>query len=251
MRAILLFELRRMLRGRTALALAFALGTLLAMCAILSAPYAAQSGLALPGAVALVYHSVLSQFGLIVLGTIYCYAFARDFDGTWRFYAQAGVSPRHAILARLALLSLFSVIAAAAMYLLLSLAFGSAGNASAFAVVSVALSALFCCALSCSVSLVARSPLVATLAVLALFIASSFLNMNLGGVFFRADLNGVSAATMSAQVGTGDATTVPWIDVARWGVPASLGLSTAWLAAAGLLLAASLSHLARRDAAWR
>lgn len=145
MRAILLFELRRMLRGRTALALAFALGTLLAMCAILSAPYAAQSGLALPGAVALVYHSVLSQFGLIVLGTIYCYAFARDFDGTWRFYAQAGVSPRHAILARLALLSLFSVIAAAAMYLLLSLAFGSAGNASAFAVASVALSALFCC----------------------------------------------------------------------------------------------------------
>lgn len=250
MRAILLFELRRMLRGRTALALAFALGTLLAMCAILSAPYAAQSGLALPGAVALVYHSVLSQFGLIVLGTIYCYAFARDFDGTWRFYAQAGVSP-HAILARRALLSLFSVIAAAAMYLLLSLAFGSAGNASAFAVASVALSALFCCALSCSVSLVARSPLVATLAVLALFIASSFLNMNLGGIFFQADLNGVSAATMSALVGTGDAATVPWIDVARWGVPASLGLSTAWLAAAGLLLAASLSRLARRDAAWR
>lgn len=167
MRAILLFELRRMLRGRTALALVLALGTLLAMCAMLSAPYAAQGGLALPGAVALVYHSVLSQFGFIVLGTIYCYAFARDFDGTWRFYAQAGVSPRHAVLARLALLSLFSVIAAAAMYLLLSLAFGSAGNASAFAVASVALSVLFCCALSCSVSLVARSPLVATLAVLA------------------------------------------------------------------------------------
>lgn len=251
MRAILLFELRRMLRGRTALALVLALGVLLAMCAMLSAPYAAQGGLALPGAVALVYHSVLSQFGFIVLGTIYCYAFARDFDGTWRFYDQAGVSPRHAVLARLALLSLFSVIAAAAMYLLLSLAFGSAGNASAFAVASVALSVLFCCALSCSVSLVARSPLVATLAVLALFIASSFLNMNLGGVFFQADLNGVSAATMSALVGTGDAATVPWIDVARWGVPASLGLSTAWLAAAGLLLAASLSHLARRDAAWR
>lgn len=56
---------------------------------------------------------------------------------------------------------------------------------------------------------------------------------------------------MSALVGTGDAATVPWIDVARWGVPASLGLSTAWLAAAGFLLAASLSHLARRDAAWR
>lgn len=117
MRAILLFELRRMLRGRTALALALALGTLLAMCAMLSAPYATQSGLALPGAAALVYHSVLSQFGFIVLGTIYCYAFARDFDGTWRFYAQAGVAPRRAVLARLALLSLFSVIAAAAMYL--------------------------------------------------------------------------------------------------------------------------------------
>lgn len=158
MRVILLFELRRMLRGRTALALALALGTLLAMCAMLCAPYAAQSGLALPGAMALVYHSVLSQFGFIVLGTIYCYAFARDFDGTWRFYAQAGVSPRHAVLARLALLSLFSAIAAAAMYPLLSLAFGSAGNASAFAVVSVALSVLFCCALSCSASLVARSP---------------------------------------------------------------------------------------------
>ena len=98
-----------------------------------------------------------------------------------RLRRDAGVSPRHAVLARLALLSLFSVIAAAAMYLLLSLAFGSAGNASAFAVASVALSVLFCCALSCSVSLVARSPLVATLAVLALFIASSFLNMNLGG----------------------------------------------------------------------
>ena len=93
MRAILLFELRRMLRGRTALALALALGTLLAVCAMLCAPYAAQSGLALPGAMALVYHSVLSQFGFIVLGTIYCFAFARDFDGTWRFYAQAGVSP--------------------------------------------------------------------------------------------------------------------------------------------------------------
>lgn len=137
------------------------------------------------------------------------------------------------------------------MYLLLFLAFGSAGNASAFAVASVALSVLFCCALSCSPSLVARSPLVATFAVLALFIASSFLNMNLRGVFFQADLNGVSAATMSALVGTGDAATVPWIDVARWGVPASFGLSTAWLAAAGLLLAASRSHLARRDAAWR
>lgn len=87
MRAILMFELRRILRGSTALALALALGTLLAMCAMLSVPYAAQSGLALPGAAALVYHSVLSQFGFIVLGTIYCYAFARDFDGTWRFYA--------------------------------------------------------------------------------------------------------------------------------------------------------------------
>ena len=251
MRSILLFELRRMSRGRTALALALALGTLLAMCAMLSAPYAAHSGLALSGAAALVYHSVLSQFGFIVLGAIYCYAFARDFDGTWRFYAQTGVSPRRAVLARLALLSLFSVFAAAAMYLPLSLAFGPAGHASAFAVASVALSVLFCCVLSCSVSLVARSPLVATLAVLALLVASSFLNMNLGGVFFQADLNGVSAATMSALVGTGDAATVPWLDVARWGVPASLGLSAAWLAAAGLLLAASLSHLARRDATWR
>lgn len=251
MRAILLFELRRMLRGRTALALALALGTLLAMCAMLSALYAAQSGLALPGAVALVYHSVLSQFGFIVFGTIYCYAFARDFDGTWRFYAQAGAPPRHAVLARLALLLLFSVISAAAMYLLLSLAFGSAGHASTFAVASVALSELFCCALSCSVSLVARSPLVATLAVLALFIVSRFLNMKLGGVFSQADLNGVSAATMSALVGTGGATTVQRIDVARWGVLASLSLSAAWLAAAGLLLAASLSHLACRDAAWR
>lgn len=157
MRAILLFELRRMLRGRTALALALALGTLLAMCAMLSAPYAAQSGLALPGAAALVYHSVLSQFGFIVLGTIYCYAFARDFDGTWRFYAQAGVAPRRAVLARLALLSLFSVIAAAAMYLLLSLAFGPAGNASAFAVASVALSVLFCCAVFSQVSLAEKS----------------------------------------------------------------------------------------------
>ena len=251
MRTILLFELRRMLRGRTSLALALAFGTLLAMCAMLSAPYAEQSGLALPGAAALVYHSVLSQFGFIVLGTIYCYAFGRDFDGTWRFYAQAGVAPRRAVLARLALLSLFSVIAAAAMYPLLSLAFGSAGRASAFAVASVALSVLFCCALSCSVSLVARSPLVATLAVLALLVASSFLNMNLGGVFFQADLNGASAATISFLVGTGGAAAVPWLDVARWGVPASLGLSAAWLVAAGLLLAASLSHLARRDAAWR
>lgn len=216
-----------------------------------SVPYAAQSGLALPGAAALVYHSVLSQFGFIVLGTIYCYAFARDFDGTWRFYAQAGVSPRYVALVRLALLSLFSVIAATAMHLPLSLAFGSAGRASAFAVASVAFSVLSCCALSCSISLVARSSLVATLAILALLVVSSFPNMNLGGVFFQADLNGASAAAMSFLVGTGGATAVPWLDVARWGVSASLGLSAAWLAAAGLSRATSLSRLARHNAAWR
>lgn len=122
---------------------------------------------------ALVYHSVLSQFGFIVLGTIYCYAFARNFDGTWQFYAQAGVSPRHAVLEQIALLLRFSVIAAAVMHLLLSLAFGSAGHASAFAVASVTFSVLFRCALSYSVSLVARNPLVATLAVLAVFFAST------------------------------------------------------------------------------
>lgn len=75
--------------------------------------------------------------------------------------------------------------------------------------------------------------------------------MKLGGVFSQADLNGVSAATMSALVGTGGVATAPRIDVARWGVLASLSLSAAWLAAAGFLLAASLSHLACRDAARR
>lgn len=123
---LLRFEMARIVRGRLLLALVAIFLMFAGVTFLLAPTLGGTYGLGRDTALVMMAYNSFFQFSMIVLGSVYAYAFSRDFqNGTYDFYPQLGISPARALMARFVSLLAISWAGTLLVYAAVAVAAGS------------------------------------------------------------------------------------------------------------------------------
>ena len=251
---LLRFEMARIVRGRLLLALVAIFLMFAGVTFLLAPTLGGTYGLGRDTALVMMAYNSFSQFSMIVLGSVYAYAFsglperylrllpaARDIprpsaDGPLRFAPRDLMGrdpPRLRCGRRRRRLR---------------------HPAAAFAVVSSLLAVAFVLAFSCMAAVWLRNPMLSVLVIFVSFVVGSLINYGCYGLAFQTDSNSFSTFVMGYLLGRGDLYThiasLP-LDFSRYGVAIALSLSILWLAIATAGAALGVRRLAKSNGHWR
>ncbi|MBE6468714.1 MAG: hypothetical protein E7001_01810 [Coriobacteriaceae bacterium] len=255
MNRLLRFEFSRAKRGNLLFAL-LAIFTLFVGTTFFFAPSLMQAYRLEQGDAAIIsVFNSFAQFSVISLGSVYSYAFSRDFqNGSYDFYPQIGVSPVRAMISRATVLLICSWVGVLVVFAVVIIANDSSNiHANVYAVSYSLLAVAFVLALSCAVSVFLRNPMFSVLALFILFVIGSSINYNFYGLTFQTDTSSFSTFMMGYLLGyDGISPQIASLslDFSLHGPFIALSLSLIWLLIAVGTAALGVRRLAKNNRYW-
>lgn len=256
MKRLFSFELARVVRGRLLLALGIVflllIGTSIFFAPTIEGLYHYGYG----DATIMALFNSFAQFSMISLGSIYVYAFSRDFqNGGYDFYPQIGIAPARALLARALVLLALSWLGVALVFVaVILLGGGSDFPIVAFAAASSLLSVAFVLVLACAMALCLRNPMFGVLAIFILFVIGGSINYNFYGLAFQTDTSSFSTFVMGHLLGhsnlSSQIASLP-LDFSQYGVAIALFLSALWITVFVIVSFIMIKRLSRVNRHWR